>query len=412
MSTVLLSPHIVVGPPMMVGNRSTTYLKDRLTGQYFRLSALEQLVIESVGRGCSRQAIAAATSARLGRVVPEAAVGRLFDNLLSRGILVPGETMHGPDPSPALPQMAPPRVRMKGPFEVYVRFGRAAGLTKWAARALDPLPDSLLEWLALVGALFACQLLWVHRDIAIQAVQQLAIGPFDGASALFLGLVLIASLLHELAHAVACARNGGQPGDIGVMFRYCAFAFYCRIDDLVVMQSQRARLTTILAGPVSHIFVAAPFMVFCLASNATAPGYHFCIAFVAFNMGIAALNLLPFVQLDGYLLLSTGWKYPELRQEAQLALRECLGKWRLAKRGQEKRGVTRTEKTRTGLIAYGAVSLLCTGTVCAAALLTWLELCWHAPMVYGAPVMLTCGGVMLNIGRRAITLSRRNMVAA
>ena len=45
MSTVLLSPHIVVGPPMMVGNRSTTYLKDRLTGQYFRLSALEQLVI-------------------------------------------------------------------------------------------------------------------------------------------------------------------------------------------------------------------------------------------------------------------------------------------------------------------------------------------------------------------------------
>lgn len=374
MEDLKLSPHVMIGAPMRVADKPAYYVKDRRAGRYFRLNPAEKVVVDGISRGDPEHVVAAAAAAELGRPVTSASVRRLAGNLLSRGILVPRDGAATAPP----PTARAPGVRVKGPLEVYVRFGTPARLTERVAWLLGPVPNVVLELLAAAGLALAAWAFLADPQASWEGLVRQAVGPFTTSSALLIGLLVAVSLLHELAHAVACRRAGGQPGDMGLMFRYGLPAFYCQIDDLVVIASRRARLRTVLAGPMSHAFAAAPFAAACLVLGPASHSYSLCLTFVVLNLLMVALNLLPFLQMDGYLLISTGFSRPELRQEAQRALLRLLPGIRAAGHRPE-------QGPRQLLLAlYGATSLLVTAAVTCGAFATWLALCYLEPTVYGA----------------------------
>lgn len=135
--------------------------------------------------------------------------------------------------------------------------------------------------------------------------------------------LLLTTLLHEAGHGSVLSAFGGTPRRIGAMLFYLAPAFFCDVTDGWRLSHRRERVAVALAGPAVHLLCGATAL---LAAAAVAhAGAHAALVLYALScLAIALLNLLPFVQLDGYLALMAALDRPHLRRHAIAAAGETL----------------------------------------------------------------------------------------
>ena len=120
--------------------------------------------------------------------------------------------------------------------------------------------------------------------------------------------------VHEAGHALAIRHFGRRVRRLGLMIYYLFPAAYVDATDMW-MAPRRQRVVVSLAGPVAGAFVAA--IATFIAVGATDP-IVVALAFkgatvLVFNV---FLNLLPILELDGYLILVDALDTPLLRQRA------------------------------------------------------------------------------------------------
>jgi putative peptide zinc metalloprotease protein len=134
-----------------------------------------------------------------------------------------------------------------------------------------------------------------------------------GILALTLSQVIGISV-HEAGHALAIRHFGRRVRRLGLMIYYLFPAAYVDATDMT-MAPRRQRVIVSLAGPVGGAFVAAiATFISITASDPTIAALAFKGATVlVFNV---VLNLLPILELDGYLIMVDALDAPLLRQRA------------------------------------------------------------------------------------------------
>lgn len=134
---------------------------------------------------------------------------------------------------------------------------------------------------------------------------------------LLLGGVAVA--VHELAHAVVVAHYGRRIDRFGFCLHLATPTFYVESVDALLL-TRRQRIIQAAAGPWAEWLVTsvAAIAVWTFpASNGLAPILY---RFLAINVINVVTNLLPFVGLDGSLLLADGIGTPDLSRRSHGAV--------------------------------------------------------------------------------------------
>jgi putative peptide zinc metalloprotease protein len=202
--------------------------------------------------------------------------------------------------------------------------------------------------LSLCAAVAVIRLAPQARAIALG----LAAWPLLSAGVIVAALVAT-SMLHMLAHALACKAYGRKVREMGFfLLQGILPTFYADVTD-IFMSSRRARVIVDVAGPIVELAIGS--LAF-LGAYWSEPGIGQSILFGA---GIllweaALLNIYPFnfLEMDGYNILADLLAMPALRQQA-LALFPTL-----PRRLREGRRFGRSEWIQLGYLALCVVSVV------------------------------------------------------
>jgi putative peptide zinc metalloprotease protein len=165
--------------------------------------------------------------------------------------------------------------------------------------------------------------------------------------------LLAASMLHTLAHALACKSYGRRVRELGFFLLQGVLPTgYADVTD-IFMSSRRARVVVDLAGPMVEVVLGSTAII---AAHFAGPGFGEALLF---GIGVmlwesALINLYPFsfLEMDGYNMLADLLAMPMLRQQA-LALIPTL-----PRRLGTVRSIERAEWLQLGYLALCVVSVL------------------------------------------------------
>jgi putative peptide zinc metalloprotease protein len=133
----------------------------------------------------------------------------------------------------------------------------------------------------------------------------------------------LASVGHELAHGVACARYGGRAEEFGFMWRFPLFFPYCKVDDVVLFRKTSQRVITAFAGTYISLVATIPVAaIWFLAPSHTALHEIAAAALLVTVVGALA-GLAPVFQLDGYAIINHALGMADLRADTY----EFWGLW-------------------------------------------------------------------------------------
>lgn len=136
-----------------------------------------------------------------------------------------------------------------------------------------------------------------------------------------------AKVLHELAHALACRRFGGECHEIGLALLIFSPCLYCDVSDSWLLPSKWKRIAIAAAGVYVELTISA---IALLLWWRTEPGWLnqvlLCV-FLVTNVSAVMFNLNPLLRLDGYYILSDWLEIPNLRQKADRVLRRTALQW-------------------------------------------------------------------------------------
>ncbi len=211
------------------------FLVIRADGQIVHLSRLLYLVAASLDGRRDDRAVSERVSAQVRRRLPEEGVRFLVaQRLTPLGLLAGARVAAPPRADPLL------ALRLRG--------------TLLTARYVRPLAGLLapLLWgplvLVVVVALGVLDMTVLWGDQLMLAMVDIAMLPSKILSVL--GLVFLATFLHELGHAAACRYGGASPGRIGVGIYLIFPAFYTDVTDAYRLD-RRGRLRTDLGASTS-----------------------------------------------------------------------------------------------------------------------------------------------------------------
>jgi putative peptide zinc metalloprotease protein len=162
------------------------------------------------------------------------------------------------------------------------------------------------SFLLLVGAVLTAALyVVVLRAADLRAELQAATTQFSAHTLWSLAVVTLAvKCVHELAHAVACRRLGGNCREIGVMLLVGMPCLYCDVTSVWMIPERWKRILVGAAGMLTEVIIAGAAV---LLWNASGPGrFHDLCLQTAVVCSVATLlfNGNPLLRYDGYFILT------------------------------------------------------------------------------------------------------------
>jgi putative peptide zinc metalloprotease protein len=132
--------------------------------------------------------------------------------------------------------------------------------------------------------------------------------------------IIVAKIVHEFGHAMACRHFGADVHQIGVMILMLTPTLYCDVTDSWMLKNKWKRIAIGLCGPFFESVLASMALFVWWWTN---PGI---VHFVCLNLFIMStvtntiFNLNPLVKFDGYYILSDYLEIPNLKQQSDRAM--------------------------------------------------------------------------------------------
>ncbi len=189
---------------------------------------------------------------------------------------------------------------------------------KWALPVVRPLfgPIGIALWLVVV--MFGLKTLADHWSAAMDQYQGV-LAP-GNLPYLFISLVVLKTL-HELGHAFACRRYGGEVHTLGVLFMIFTPVPYVDVTSSWSFRERWQRVVVGLGGMLVELFVAAiATVVWAHTRSGIIHGVAYNVMFIA-SVSTLLFNLNPLLRFDGYYILSDLLGIPNLAQLANRQLR-------------------------------------------------------------------------------------------
>lgn len=165
-------------------------------------------------------------------------------------------------------------------------------------------------------------------------------------------LLMLCTAAHELGHAVVCKKYGGKVKSMGLLLFFFFPCFYCDVSEIYGIHNKRQRAMVALAGILSNIFLGLVTFLLALIllffDIVPMSLYYFFIS----CFWVSFYNLIPFVKLDGYWVLSAALGVTNLMDKGFIAAYTTLF---------DRRNITNINMTaaKRRLIAiYGILSFL------------------------------------------------------
>lgn len=360
-----LRDEITFGPPELKGHRTVYYVNDRYIDQFYRVGERERFLLGSMDGSRTLSEIAAHYEEHFGRRLDPRAWEGLFKLLDARQML---EGRYEVGRLDALKEEAWLKKRQTmGWFKRRFHLVNPdALLTRLLPRVSFMFrPGLILSCLALIAAVEVWVVLHLHDLIqaAWPAQRTAYLWP------LFMGLVLLSAACHEMGHGLACKYFGGTVNDMGIMWRYLWFYPYCKLDYIVLFHERRKRVYVAFAGTFVSLLMLLPFTLVWATAPAAGVWHVLSAKMLTWYNLFALLNLIPFVQLDGYFMLSHALGLSELRQESHTFL------FNLLRRKLLRRDVPEVAYGRREKYIYLVYSVL--STFMTVLLICWMLFIWY-----------------------------------
>lgn len=356
---------IVFGPPELSAGNTVYYVKDKATNWFYRIGAREHFLITRMDGQRTLQQIGEEYSQQFGRCLGAQAWQNLFELLDKRQILI--ETASS-ERIAELRHLVEQRKRAENKRLFRRRF-----------RLVNPdaFLGTLLPWLQwmfhpafVVSVLLLTVALEAAVALNLDAIVTTARSTFAHPAIFvaFLAALWLATMLHEVAHGLACKRFGGSTTEIGILWRYFSLFPYCKLDDVVLFHNRWHRVYTAFAGMFASFVLLIPVGVLWWLLPAGYALREFSALFLSFfNLSIL-LNLIPFIELDGYFMLSYALGMADLRKESYRFWSGLVDKL-LLHRGDGVRHYPRSVCYVYGI--YGVLSLVVTAYFLLAVAVYW-----------------------------------------
>ena len=289
------------------GFEDPPYLARRTDGQIVQMKRLLYLVAEEIDGRRDIEHIAESATDRYGVKLRPDQAQVLVERLRGLGVVAAdGEhAQHAPpvDPLIALKLRAaiiPPRA--------------VDALSRFFAPVFKP------AVVVLVLAALAALDVWLFGMHGVaQAVRQTLYHP--ALLLLTLGLLVLGTAFHECGHAAACRYGGAKPGKIGMGIFVVWPAFYTDVTDAYRLD-RAGRLRTDLGG----VYFNAIFALL-IGGAYFATGYEPILLLIPIQHAEILHQLLPFIRLDGYYVISDLAGVPDMASRIKPTLTSMLP-WR------------------------------------------------------------------------------------
>ena len=149
---------------------------------------------------------------------------------------------------------------------------------------------------------------------------------FSYKNVLVITLVVVGvKILHELGHALACRKFGGECFEIGILFVAMFPTLYCDVSDSWKFKEKWKRILVAFAGIYIEIILATFGAILWLT---TSPGFANTVFFniaIMCSVNTLLINGNPLLKYDGYYLFSDAFDQPNLASRAQQQLQYLMG---------------------------------------------------------------------------------------
>jgi putative peptide zinc metalloprotease protein len=369
------------------GDRTVYYVNDRFTDQFYRIGEKEHFLLRRMDGHATLADIGRDYEARFGKHLSEHSWEGLFKLLDERQML---EGKADEERLKELRAQAKENRRKEGQRLFYRRFHLINP---------DALLTRMLPWvrfmfhptvvLSGVAAIIAVEI-WTllnYSSLSGMAWE----GGHPRSWIVFIGLMLLFALFHEMGHGLACKYFGGVVNEMGIMWRYIYLFPYCKLDHIILFHKRRHRVYVAAAGIYIGLLLLVPFAVIWLLAEPHSLAAVISAKILLLYNFMTLLNFIPFVQLDGYFMLSHALGMAELRQEAHSFLLKAV-KHSLLGKGEGVGSYRKRERRIYGI--YGTLSLLMTASVIVFMVTFWYRMAIsrfggeHAWAVLGGIILL------------------------
>lgn len=239
---------------------------------------------------------------------------------------------------------------------LYLRFG-LHDPDAWLTR-LTPLSHALFSrtalvvWLALMVAGVLAILIGGESLVSAVTTQ----GFPSPRTALFMLLLYFPlKFLHELGHALAVKRGGGEVHEIGIALMVLVPLPYVDASASAAFPDKRDRMLVAAAGILVELMFAAIGALLFSGSSGVIAEIGLALLLVG-GASTLLINGNPLLRFDGYYLLADALEIPNLVSRSRRAVLERLRAWLS---GEPERGVSVSDVAeRRWLLAYGVASAL------------------------------------------------------
>ncbi|KUJ37199.1 hypothetical protein ACZ90_69725 [Streptomyces albus subsp. albus] len=365
-----LRPDVVLGPGLRSGPKVLHHIKDQRTGCFYRVGPREHFIMGLMDGSRTLDDIGRAYADTYRRRLGPANWQQMF-TLLGRYQLLDGHT----DPA-ALDRLRQAHEEKQAAQQNWLH-------RRWVLMRPDQLCAALARRLsaafhrafvipALLLVLALQVYVWSHFTVLIDDTKEQ--GDWLVTVPLSLLLAWLITMGHELAHGVSCRYYGGRVTEIGVRWRFPFLAPYCRTDDIVLFRRRTARVATAFAGSFVSLLAMLPVAAWWRLTDDGHQEHALAAALLLFGSGGALVNMLPFLQLDGYVMLTHALGFADLRRESTTWWRLRLTARRPGVRERLADYPARDARIYAG---YGAASVLFLATAYAALMWLWFHSLRH-----------------------------------
>ena len=143
----------------------------------------------------------------------------------------------------------------------------------------------------------------------------------------FLLTMIAVKVFHELGHALACRRFGGECHEMGVMLLAFTPCLYCDVSDSWMFASRWQRIVVAFAGIYVELLVASLAAILWYFSEPGAVHTISLYIILTCTVSTIIINGNPLLRYDGYYVLSDLLGIPNLDEQSRRALWEPVSRW-------------------------------------------------------------------------------------